>query len=186
MRGLTSGSFVKTYDLTAVSDIGVTGVEVYACERRFLERLQGTGLVPELQSVEEEGERRAGIRLEFHLPLVMWMSDHPGGASAIKAAIDDQLRRLHEHGVCHRDVHEDNLVVDRADTPLFIDFELAVDVSPSGPCYDRLGAASGVPVPPAHTRVGLCAGVWWDSVMPDGFGLGTVFGPLGSDLPQPG
>lgn len=102
MRGLTSGSFVKTYDLTGVSDIGVTGVEVYACERRFLERLQGAGLVPDLQSVEEEWENRAEIRLEFHLPLVMWLSDHRDGVSAMKAAIDEQLRRLHEHGVCHR------------------------------------------------------------------------------------
>lgn len=173
---------MKSFDLTAVSDIGVTGVEVYACERRFLERLQGTGLVPEVQSVEET-EDRAEIRLGFHLPLVMWMSDHRDGATAMKSAIDEQLRRLHDHGVCHRDVHEDNLVIEKSGTPLFIDFELAIDVSPSDACYDRIGPASGVPVPPAHTRVGLYAGVWWDSVMPDGFGLGTVFGPLRSESP---
>ena len=183
MRGVTTGSYVKSYDLTAVSEIGVRGDEVFACERRFLERLQGTGLVPVLQSVDET-DRHAQIRLAFHQPLVMWLSDHRDGLTRMKSAIDEQLRRLHDEGVCHRDVHEDNLVIDRADTPLFIDFELAIDVAPSQPCYDRLGAASGVPVPSAHTRVGLEAGVWWDSVMPDGFGLGTVFGPLGgTDAP---
>jgi serine/threonine protein kinase len=177
VRGLTTFSFVKTFDLAAVSEIGISGADVYANERRHLELLQGKDLVPEIVSIEESADK-AEIRLIHHPPLLVWLCDHPERLRSIGSAIHSQLRRLHQEGVCHCDVHEHNLLVDRSEMPLFIDFELAQPVSPSAPCYDLFGPPSGVPVPEAHTRVGLTDGVWWDSTPPTGFGLSAAFGLL--------
>jgi hypothetical protein len=72
------------------------------------------------------------------------------------------IERLHCAGICHRDVHRENIVLDGA-RPLLIDFELSAGVDPSCPCYDLLGPASGVPLPSQHEFLGLVHGIWWDS-----------------------
>jgi len=90
------------------------------------------------------------------------------------------IRSIHRLGVCHRDLHARNLVLDGGH-PLVIDLELACEVDPEGPCYDTHGPCEAIPVPEQHRAVGGeygVHGVWWDSPAD---GLNRAFGPI----PQP-
>src|ERR1700682_917095 len=84
--------------------------------------------------------------------------------------------RLHAAGLCHRDVHERNVVLDDL-RPLLIDFELAIEVPPDQACYDLLGPASGTPLPGIHREINLVDDVWWDSPTPHVRCLCSDFGP---------
>lgn len=107
---------------------------------------------------------------------------------------DDQLRRMgldvlelfravHALDICHRDLHEGNLLV-KDDRPLVIDLEHAVEVDPTWPCYDLYGPSDQVPILPDHQKAGGIlgtTGIWWDAEFDQRFGLITVdmiFGPL--------
>jgi serine/threonine protein kinase len=92
------------------------------------------------------------------------------------------VKSIHSVGVCHRDLHRQNLVIDDG-RPLVIDLELACEADPSGPCYDLYGPSEIIPVAEQHQAVeGDYAryGVWWDSPAD---GLNRVFGPLSNLRP---
>jgi hypothetical protein len=89
------------------------------------------------------------------------------------------LERVHSLGICHRDTHARNFVLD-GDQPLIIDPKYAFESDPQQPCYDVHGPdASGVPVPDQHLAQGNDNrfGVWWDAPCPHEDVLGRRFGP---------
>jgi hypothetical protein len=89
---------------------------------------------------------------------------------------------MHGLGICHRDLHLGNLLVDSAQQPLVIDLELACEIDPRWPCYDLGGPSAEVPVPLDHARLAslIPNGVWWDAELPPGMtSMGSVFGSLG-------
>jgi hypothetical protein len=67
------------------------------------------------------------------------------------------FKRLYAAGICHRDGHRDNFVLD-GPRALLIDFELACSVYPEGLCYDLVGPASGIAVPWEHQLLGMTQG----------------------------
>jgi serine/threonine protein kinase len=85
---------------------------------------------------------------------------------AMRTKVIGLIQDLHAAGVCHRDLHEDNLVF-KSGRPLVIDLEYACAVDPTGPCYDLYGPSEG--------HQGRLFRHWWDS--PTG-GLHDTFGPL--------
>jgi Phosphotransferase enzyme family len=95
------------------------------------------------------------------------------------------VRGIHEYGVCHRDLHVENVVV-IDNRPLAIDFEHASEVDPSWPCYDISGPSMHVAVPPAHVAHGGTlgtSGIWWNGPLDARWGaryrpLGLVFGAI--------
>jgi hypothetical protein len=91
----------------------------------------------------------------------------------------DLLGLVHFVGVCHRDTHVRNFVLDDG-RPLIIDPKYAVKSNPQQPCYDLHGpTVSRVPVPDAHLNQGNQnrLGVWWDAPCPHEDVLGRRFGP---------
>jgi serine/threonine protein kinase len=110
-----------------------------------------------------------------------WLSSPPGADDRREMALRlvAQIEQMHQLGICHRDLHLANVVVDEAERPLIVDPDLAIDGDPSSPCYDLFGPdASGAPVPVEHARYPANrGGVWWDCVaeVPS---LASGFGPL--------
>lgn len=159
------------------------GERYHQLELAILRDLKGSDLVPLLVDAGQE-PTTVWVKIEAHTPLSEWLRSHgsPPERSDMRVAIRDQLHRLHAAGICHRDVHLGNVVIDAAGTPRFIDFELATRVDPNGPCFDILGPQSGVPVPEEHRRVGLAEGVWWNQWPPalGSAALARTFGPLTS------
>ncbi len=157
------------------------GERYYALELGILCDLQATGLVPELIDFGEE-PTTVWVRVEAFMPLHDWLEANPAPEARVdmRDRLRAQLRALHRAGVCHRDVHLGNVVVDGCGVPRFVDFELAARVDPAGGCFDLLGPESGVPVPREHAENGISGGVWWNQWPP---ALGTwamahTFGPL--------
>jgi hypothetical protein len=108
--------------------------------------------------------RLLAIRMRRFTTLGQWMERaSPEHRREMARALLDCVRGLHALGICHQDLHVDNVVVDGT-RPLLIDFELALRTSPGKPCYDLVGPAeSGVPVHERHLFKGITQGVWWDS-----------------------
>jgi serine/threonine protein kinase len=131
----------------------------FDAESRLLQIAHAVGCAPAF-----EIEAPMTIRLRLYTPLLSWLAKStPGEIQAMAHRVLDQVRTLHQAGVCHRDLKATDIVVD-GDQPLLIDFELGTEVNPFGPCYDLLGPQlSGVPLPPIHDYLGLREGVWWDT-----------------------
>ncbi len=95
----------------------------------------------------------------------------------------EMIRTMHALGICHRDLHEDNVLV-KEGRPLVIDLEHAVEVDPSWPCYDLFGPNDLIPLLPEHVAYAQQlgpTGIWWDSYHDQKIGLftmGMIFGPL--------
>jgi serine/threonine protein kinase len=107
------------------------GERYYRLELGIMCDLQNTGLVPDLIDFGEE-PTTMWVRVVALDPLAEWLEQN--GSAEARAEMRDrirvQLRALHRAGVCHRDVHLHNVVVDEAGVPRFIDFELAARVDP--------------------------------------------------------
>lgn len=157
------------------------GDRYYQLELGILCDLQATGLVPELIDFGQEATT-TWVRMEALVPLESWVEANPGpdARAGMRDRIRAQLRGLHRAGVCHRDVHIGNVVVDSCGVPRFVDFELAARVDPEGGCFDLVGPDSGVPVPREHAEHGLPGGVWWNQWPPalGSWALARTFGPL--------
>ena len=154
----------------------------------YLPRLATAGLTPEIVALTNHGvvTRRGQPFREW------WPRASAPALAAMRSRVLDLIRKVHALGICHRDLHDGNLILRRADRPLVIDMELACDVDPLGPCYDLLGPTAVVPVPAAHLSVGgaFAQGVWWGSnLRGSGYSctaLGEIFGPLQSaSFPSP-
>lgn len=89
------------------------------------------------------------------------------------------IMRLHKMGICHRDIHEGNIVLD-GKTPLLIDFEMATAVDPELPCYDLFGPTAKIPVPLIHQGTPFRnTGIWWDHGPRTRRSLKEIYGPHG-------
>ena len=141
---------------------------------RFLPRLATAGLTPEiLELTDTRLVTREGV--PFHN---WWRVADNSSRADMRPLVLELVRSMHALGICHRDLHDRNLVLRREDeTPLVIDLELACDVDPSGACYDldgppspylcrELMCASGEPSRPAsggeYGPWGLLHGAWRD------------------------
>jgi Phosphotransferase enzyme family len=124
------------------------------------------------------------IRLPRRLPMTNWLESATGPEFLeMRYLLLQLLSRLHSAGICHRDCHRENIVLDKG-LPVLIDFELAIECDPNTPCYDLVGPASGITLPDQHQSIGLFAGVWWDSPFVGMANLVKDFGPLFGLQPQ--
>jgi tRNA A-37 threonylcarbamoyl transferase component Bud32 len=150
-------------------------------ERELMAEAAAAGCAPAFDVIEGEPTRvrLLTIRMRCFTRLRTWLETaSPEHQHELARSLLECVRRLHALGICHQDLHVDNVVVDGA-RPLLIDFELALRTSPDKPCYDLVGpAASGVPVHGRHLFQGIIEGVWWDSpttqVTTIGRSLGSV------------
>lgn len=92
---------------------------------------------------------------------------------------------MHRLGVCHRDLHLANIIVDADARALIVDPDFAVDSDQGAPCYDLYGPeASGVPVPAEHAGYWANRGGVWRDCAAEVPVLASAFGLLASlELP---
>jgi hypothetical protein len=150
-----------------------------AFARANLARLADHGLTPEIVRWEPGAVViRAGV----------WLPDWLTSATArmvaaMRPVALELVHGMHAQGVCHRDLHVENVVIVDGQ-PMAIDYEHACEVDPSWPCYDLTGPSDKVPLLPAHRQWGGVLGtfgIWWDAPLEPRFGgryvpLGVVFG----------
>ena len=139
-------------------------------------RLAEAGLAPAVLDATD-----TTLFIRRHVPLLDWLNScpPPGSMREMGSRLLDLLERVHSVGVCHRDTHVRNFVLDD-DMPLIIDPKYAVGSNPQQPCYDVHGPdASGVPVPDEHLNQDNDnrLGIWWDAPYPHEDVLGRRFGP---------
>jgi hypothetical protein len=139
----------------------------------FYTRLSALGLSPELVAATDEE-----LVSRWYQPLWDWLAENPAELNPMGRLVVARVKELHGHGICHRDLHDGNIVV-REGVPLFIDLEFATNSDPHRPCYDLYGPEpSGVAVPQRHAeQVGSPNenGVWWDNAAHRK--LASIFGP---------
>lgn len=145
---------------------------------RYLPGLAAAGLSP---AILELTETRVVTRRGR--PLREWWPRADAAARArMRTRVLRLIEQLHARGICHRDLHDRNLILGAGDQPQVIDVEWACDVDPAAPCYDLCGPASGVPVPATHLSSGapFARGVCWGNPLAgSGYtSLGEIFGPL--------
>ena len=115
-------------------------------EARKLAHLRHPGIV----TVHDVGthEREVYVVSDFleGPNLAEWLSEHRPSwqeAAAIAAAVADALSHAHARLIIHRDVKPANIILTPGDTPVLIDFSLALDPTHSG--GRELGVVSGSP-----------------------------------------
>ncbi len=141
---------------------------------KYLPKLAAIGIVPEIFELSD-----AGMKSKLCGPFSDWWREATAmDIDLMYPKVVSIIRTLHEHGICHRDLHDCNLVLDEELYPLMIDFELACDVDTHVRCYDVYGPSKSVSIPPKHLEIGRAFGngVWWgcediDPYVP----LGRVF-----------
>jgi len=142
----------------------------------YYRRLSNLGLAPEVVSADSEQ-----ILARWHEPLHCWRAHHSRDEWIdMGLRVFSRVKELHSHGVCHRDLHVGNIVVQDGQ-PLFVDMEFAAASDPAKPCYDLIGPErSGVSVPRRHAEQPNANqhGVWWDAENSEVKTLGHAFGSL--------
>ena len=140
----------------------------------LMPRLAEAGLAPQIIRMDDE---EICLKKYDRFDL-WWRSASPGELLEMRASVLHLIEGVHALGVCHRDLHERNLVLDGG-IALVIDLELACEVNPAWRCYDLYGPSESIPVAEQHVAVNdghhSVHGVWWDSPVS---GLHLVFGPL--------
>lgn len=111
------------------------------------------------------GQDRETVTFE-RLPWTLrqwWLVNNDAAARAdMKVRLRARIGELHAVGICHRDLHSENVMIGDDGSIRFIDFVLAQWVDPNWPCYDLVGPSAHVPAPYAHaTQAGHENGVWW-------------------------
>lgn len=147
----------------------------------YLPRLAAAQICPPIVDQSRDGVfLRRGVRLPD------WVATAgPDEVATMRPLVIDVVRRLHSEGVCHRDLHWENVVAIDGQ-PFLIDLEHACDVDPAWPCYDFTGPSAEVPLLQAHARFGGVlgtTGMWWGAELDLRWAdryrpLGKVFGPL--------
>jgi hypothetical protein len=159
-----------------------TGAE-QAFARAHLEPLADRRLTPEVVRWEA-----SAVVMRAGLPLTEWLrTARPSEVTQMRPKALALVHGIHALGVCHRDLHVENVVVVDG-LPMAIDFEHACEVDPVWPCYDLTGPSEQVPLLPAHAKFGGVLGshgIWWDGPRDDRWlgryvPLGMVFGPVDS------
>lgn len=131
----------------------------------YYRRLSDLGLAPRILEVTD-----SEIVTELHPTLRQWLDGGPSveERDAMARKLIARIEEIHRHGICHRDLHVENVVL-RDEVPLVVDTAFATASDPIKPCYDLVGPGpSGVPVPPEHAGQPNenQLGVWWDSTGP--------------------
>lgn len=146
-----------------ISPRGGDAEHYFWVEAAALERLHGSGVTPELVSIREDDAFLA-MRLVRHTPLMDWLVGRSADERVeMRARLLDQLVKLHELGMCHRDLQLNNIVVGEQDIPLFVDLELATEHGGAIGSYDVFGPCTGVAIPDVHPDIGLPDGIWWNA-----------------------
>lgn len=172
-----SSTVLKLWTLEAWEGWG--GV-LFRRELDVARRLLGKELTPALMDSGECGPI-GWIRSERQLTLMEWpVGRSASGKREMRDRLCDQIYRLQACGICHCDLQLTNVVLADDLRPLFVDFEISVDVRPETPCYDLYGPSPDVAVPAIHHDLGLDDGVWWDAPWPD---LDSVCGWNNSPAP---
>ncbi len=139
---------------------------------RFLLKASEVGCAP---PVKDQGP--AAVSMPRLINFESWLATADNAARReLGASLVEVVQHLHRAGICHRDLHVANLVLDGT-RPYIIDFELATWSDPAVRCYDFFGPNAAVELPVAYERIGLWDGVWWDSPTPWVRTLGSVLGP---------
>lgn len=152
-----------------------------AFARRHLPRLADGGLAPEILRWEHGAVL---LRAGAHLPAWLQQAD-AAAIAAMRPRALALVHGIHSLGICHRDLHIENVVVIEGRL-LAIDFEHACEVDVTWSCYDMTGPSEYVPVLPAHAKFGGVLGtygIWWNGPLDDRWGgryapLGAVFGKV--------
>lgn len=154
--------------------------ELFNAEASYLKLLHGSGIGINVLSIDED---KFIIRMARYRPALDFIMKEDI-SDEVRVDIGQQLlkkiNQLHtEYGVCHRDIHIRNVVLDNSNEPYIIDWEFAMHVPPSGPCYDLHGPYTGLPKPTPHRiQSSTETGVWWDTPMMSVDSIGKYFGPL--------
>ena len=118
------------------------------------------GLAPRI--LAEDRETVTFERLPRTLRQWWVANEDPVARAMMKTRLKVRIAELHAVGICHRDLHSENAMVDEDESLYFIDFALAQWVDPAWVCYDLNGPSAEVPVPYAHaTQAQHEHGVWW-------------------------
>jgi len=156
-----------------------------AFAQAHLARLAGYGLTPEIIRWEPGAVViRAGVWLPDWL-----RTANPDTVAAMRPKGLELVHGMHAQGVCHRDLHVENVVIVDGQ-PMAIDYEHACQVDPAGPCYDLTGPSDQVPLLAVHRQWGGVLGtfgIWWDAPLEPRFNgryipLGIIFGPAHGSL----
>lgn len=104
-------------------------------EARALEVLEGSGVVGAVPSLDEATIAEARVTPDGARSRDVFVRHFVDGEPLHRATelphdffdlLEDLTRRMHEHGVCHNDLHKEQNVMVRADgRPALIDFQLA-------------------------------------------------------------
>ena len=149
--------------------------------RKYLPRLADASLSPSIT-----GWGMGSVSMVKGTPALDWLAKADDLAiGAMRIQVLDLIRGMHTLGVCHRDLHVENIVIVDGQA-LAIDVDHACDVDPSWPCYDLTGPSPQVPLLPAHAQWGGVlgsTGMWWGASQDTRWNgryvpLGRVFGPL--------
>lgn len=134
-RGM--GLVTEHEDYVRKQDSNVRSPAVHK-ELVFLEQHTGApGLIPVLRSGVDEADGTTWFDMPRMTPLRDLKPDEMSeeGKQRILTGLSEALDWLHEHGVAHRDVCPENVVVDAEGNPFLIDFEWAAHC-PGLPCVD--------------------------------------------------
>ena len=142
--------------------------------RKYLPKLAALGITPEVIDISNDG-----VRSTLCLPFSVWWREADlTDLDSMYPKVVSVIQSLHGQGICHRDLHDRSLVLDKELNPLIIDFELACDVDSNVRCYNFYGPSETVPVPSRHIEVGraFAKGVWWGCGAIDPYvSLGRIF-----------
>jgi serine/threonine protein kinase len=148
--------------------------EERASHTQYLPILSEAGLAPRIIKFTNEG-----VLLETCTPLEVWIAERQAfDVATMRLRCIRLTQQIHSLGICHRDLHARNVVVDAEDHPLVIDLDLACSSNPAQRCYDMIGPESGIAIANQHLALGgpyAEYGVWWNSPVD---GLWRIFGTL--------
>lgn len=119
-----------------------------------------SGLAPRILAQDRETVtfERVGVTLKQ-----WWESTKDVSTKTeMKLHLRERIKQLHQSGICHRDLHSENVMVGDDHAIRFIDFDLAQWVDPNWRCYDLNGPSEQVGTPRPHaSQAGHQNGVWW-------------------------
>lgn len=78
------------------------------------------------------------------------MNNDAAARADMKVRLRARIGELHAVGICHRNLHSDNVMISDDGSIRFIDFVLAQWVDPNWPGYDLVGPSAHVPAPYAR------------------------------------
>ncbi len=175
----TGGAYALKVILT--SEIGSSaGAEEVARFRREAEVLARIDVHPNVVRIFSFGESDGTYYAVMELVEGQTLSDRYRGPAPVADAvrivsqIGAGIEHAHRHGVVHRDLKPDNVIIDASGTPRILDFGLAFDVRESSRRLTRTDEVVGTPAFMAPEQVDGGTGGFAVSAATDVYGLGAV------------